>query len=104
MLLMADFNAMEWRSPAVPATVCDFGGEVLGIVETEEEKRDGEDVLCCADAWAACGAGGVGGGGGGGAGDMDGSAVWARAWDVGTCDGCVCRSCCFGAALFSLSR
>jgi len=101
MLLMADFNAMEWRSPAVPATVCDFGGGALAIVEIEGEKRDGEDVLCCPDAWAACGAGG---GGGGGAGDVDRSAVWVRARDVGACDGCVCSSCRFGAALFSLSR
>ena len=99
MLLMADFNAMEWRSPAVPATVCGLGSEELGIAEIEDEERDGKDVLCCADAWAVCGAGG----GGAGA-DVDGSAALARTWDVGPCDGCPGCSCCFGAALFSLSR
>lgn len=36
MLLMADFNAIEWRSPAAPPTVCDFGIEGVGV-DVEEE-------------------------------------------------------------------
>jgi hypothetical protein len=31
MLLMADFKAIEWRSPAAPPTVCDFGIEGVGV-------------------------------------------------------------------------
>jgi hypothetical protein len=31
MLLMADFNAIEWRSPAAPPAVCDFGIEGVGV-------------------------------------------------------------------------
>ena len=37
MLLMADFKAMEWISPAGPPTVCHFDIEGVGV----------EEVGCC---------------------------------------------------------
>ena len=33
ILLMADFKAMEWRSPAGPPTVCDFDIDGVGVDE-----------------------------------------------------------------------
>lgn len=78
MLLMADFKAMEWRSPAVPPTVCDFGSAGLGMVEGADAEREGADVLYCTeDVGVECGAGMEG------EEAVDGSAVWARAWDAG---------------------
>jgi hypothetical protein len=106
MLLMADFNAIECRSPAVPPTVCDFGREELcGMEDGEGAERAGEDVLFCAAVWlAGCGASCDG------EDVVDGSAVSARAWDAGgaACWWCWWCWCCGPGApdggLLSLSR
>jgi hypothetical protein len=96
MLLMADLRAIECRSPAVPPTVCDLGSEELGMVGGAGVGSEGELLLCSADDCD-------------GEEDVDGSAVWARAWDAaaagagrGACGCCCC--CCFGPDLLSLSR
>jgi hypothetical protein len=71
MLLMADLRAIECRSPAVPPTVCDLGSDELGMARGAGVESEGELLLC--RAGVCDGAEGV-----------DGSAVWARAWDAAT--------------------